>query len=226
MLAGMLAVTEDCEALRNGWLAQPANALSSLAFVGIGLWLLARARHAPARAAEIRLFGVAALLTGLGSVAYHGPNPAWGQWAHDVPIASGLLLAAVVNVATFTGRRRRELLAWVVGTAAIAVVVAVSPDAQRAVFAVTGAAFGLTELVAVRRHLRPWPGDPDFGLWLVVIGAFVVGVGAFFLGRIDALCDPDSPFQLHALWHVLQALAIGLYVHVAVERPHPARLVR
>jgi hypothetical protein len=220
VVQGILAVAEDCEAFRDGWLGQPVNAISSLAFVVMGLWLLARARHAPARSAEIRLFGVASVLTGLGSAAYHGPNPAWGQWAHDVPIASGLLLAAVVNLATFTGRRSRELFAWAAGTLAIAVIIAVSPDAQRAVFAAVGVAFGVTEVLAVRRHLRPWPGDPDFGLWLVVIGAFVVGVAAFFLGRIDALCDPDSVLQLHALWHVLQAAAIGLYVHVAVERPH------
>lgn len=221
MLAELIAVTKDCEAFRAGWLGQPANALSSLVFVLMGLWLILRRAHrAPARAAEIRLFGVAALLTGLGSLVYHGPNPPWGQWAHDVPIAAGLLLAVVVDVATFTGRRRRELAAWLAGTALVAVLLAVSPDSQRPVFAVIGLAFGVLEVIAVRRHLRPWPGDPDFALWLLVIGAFVLGVTVFFLGRLEGLCDPTSPFQLHGLWHLLQAFAIGAYVHVAVERPH------
>ena len=223
-MVGLLAFTEDCEAFRGGWLGQPTNTISSLVFVAVGLWLLRRARHAPSRAAEIRLFGIASLLTGIGSAAYHGPHPAWGQWAHDVPIASGLLLAAVVDLATFTGRRRRELVAWLVATAVVGVALAVSPDAQRPVFAVVGATFGVLELVAVRRHLRPWPGDHDVGLWMLVIVSFVLGVGAFFLGRVGSLCHPTSPFQLHALWHVLQAVAIGAYVHVAVERPaHPIR---
>jgi hypothetical protein len=222
VLRAALALAQDCEAFRPGWLGQPANALSSVAFVVVGVWLLRRARHAPSRAAEIRLFGVVSLLTGLGSILFHGPHPAWGQWAHDVPIASGLLLAVVVDLAVFTDRRRRERFAWLLGTAAIAVVLAVVPDAQRPLFGVLGVAFGALEVVAVRRHLRPWPGDHDLGLWLVVIGAFVLGVSSFFLGRLASLCDPTSLLQLHALWHVLLAVSIAAYVHVAVERPaHP-----
>lgn len=215
----LLALTRDCEAVRAGWLGQPANTLSSLAFLVVGGWLLARARHAPARAAELRLFAASAIATAVGSVAFHGPNPSWGQWAHDTPIAAGLLLATVVDIAAFTGRRRRELVAWLAGSAAIGLLLWFVPDAQRVVFGVLGVGFGGLELIAVRRRMRPWPGGHDFGLWMSVAGTFAVGVGAFFLGRMPAFCDPTSSFQLHAVWHLLQAFTIGAYVHVAVERP-------
>ena len=219
----LLALTRDCEAFRAGWLGQPANTVSSLAFLVVGGWLLARARHAPARAAELRLFAAAAIATAAGSVAFHGPHPSWGQWAHDTPIAAGLMLATVVDVAAFTGRRRRELVAWLAGSAAIGLLLWFVPDAQRVVFGLLGVGFGSLELVAMRRRMRPWPGDHDFGLWVLVIASSMVGVIAFFLGRIAGFCDPRSLMQLHAVWHVLQAVAIGAYVHVAVERPAARR---
>jgi Ca2+/Na+ antiporter len=37
-------------------------------------------------------------------------------------------------------------------------------------------------------------------------------IALFVLGRTGApLCDPESLFQGHALWHVLAALALGAY---------------
>jgi hypothetical protein len=77
----------DCEGLRSGFLAQPANAVSSLAFAAVGLWLLWRGRPAGARRLT-RLAGAGAFLAvGLGSAAYHGPQPDWGGLAHDGAIA-------------------------------------------------------------------------------------------------------------------------------------------
>ena len=77
----------DCEGLRPGILAQPANAVSSLAFAAVGLWLLWRGR--PAGAGRLtRLAGAGAFIAvGLGSVAYHGPQPDWAGLAHDGAIA-------------------------------------------------------------------------------------------------------------------------------------------
>lgn len=77
----------DCEGLRPGILAQPANAVSSLAYVAVGLWLLRRGRPA-ARGRLARLAGAGAFMAvGLGSLAYHGPQPDWADLAHDGSIA-------------------------------------------------------------------------------------------------------------------------------------------
>src|SRR5688500_20040889 len=86
----------DCEGLRPGILAQPANALSSLAFVAVGIWLLWRGR--PADGGRLaRLAGAGAFVAGgLGSPAYHGPQPDWADLAPDGSIAwvGGVLVAA------------------------------------------------------------------------------------------------------------------------------------
>ncbi|HYH52320.1 MAG TPA: hypothetical protein VEG38_22475, partial [Acidimicrobiia bacterium] len=43
-MLSMLAVLggADCERIRSDWLAQPASALSSLAYLAVGIWLLRR----------------------------------------------------------------------------------------------------------------------------------------------------------------------------------------
>jgi hypothetical protein len=85
----------DCEALRDGWLGQPVNAVSSLAYVAAGLYVLQRGGPS----------GLAAALgaVGVGSVLYHGPMPAGAELVHDGSIA--VLLGAVAVVAW----RRRSL---------------------------------------------------------------------------------------------------------------------
>jgi hypothetical protein len=76
----------DCERIRSGWLAQPANAVSSLIFVAVGLWLLGRARMLP---------GLAMAAVGVSSFAYHGPQPGWAHLAHNAAIGALALVLLV-----------------------------------------------------------------------------------------------------------------------------------
>ena len=77
----------DCERIRDGWLAQPVNALTSLAFVGAAAVVLARTwRPAADRRGEILAYSAVLTLVGAGSVAFHGPQPAGARAMHDVPI--------------------------------------------------------------------------------------------------------------------------------------------
>jgi hypothetical protein len=90
MIEVLAAMAEsDCERLRSGWLAQPANAISSLAYVAVGIWLLRRSRGRAAGVAG----GVGMIAAGVGSLAYHGPQPTWGHVLHDVAVVA---LAAVI----------------------------------------------------------------------------------------------------------------------------------
>ena len=78
----------DCERIRTGWLAQPANGVSSLAYVGVGLWLLWRARSPGAGRGVLLAAGAAMVGVGIGSFAYHGPQPGWAHAAHDASIVA------------------------------------------------------------------------------------------------------------------------------------------
>jgi hypothetical protein len=135
----------DCEALHAGWLGQPVNALSSLAYVLAGAYVLRRG--------GLRASALALAAAGVGSLLYHGPMP-WGAGlAHDGSIA------AVVVTVPFAWRR------GAVGR---------PPPAALAVGA-----------VAVVLNLLTRTGAP--------------------------LCRPGSLLQGHAAWHVLTAVALGLW---------------
>jgi len=52
----------------------------------------------------------------------------------------------------------------------------------------------------------------------VGVAVLTVGVALNALGRTDApLCDPDSPIQLHAVWHLITAFVLWLYGTAVLE---------
>lgn len=112
----------DCERIGAGWLAQPANAVSSLAYVAVAGWLLCDARR-PGND-RIVLVGSASALAavGAGSLAYHGPQPGWAPLVHDGSI---LGLGAVLFGVAARGLVLRRSLGeprrwWAVGALAAA----------------------------------------------------------------------------------------------------------
>jgi hypothetical protein len=112
LVAGL--AESDCERLRPGWLAQPANAISSLAYLAVGAWLLWQSFRSsvdrPARLAA----GSATVGVGVGSIAYHGPQPGWASLAHDVGVWSLALVILVENVRMLAvpTTRRLVMAAW------------------------------------------------------------------------------------------------------------------
>jgi len=94
----------DCETLRDGWLAQPVNTLSSVAYVVAGAYVLRRGGP--------RLPALALAAVGVGSVLYHGPMTPGAGLAHDGSIVA---LAATVPLAW-----RRHRLRWPSAAAVVA----------------------------------------------------------------------------------------------------------
>lgn len=92
----------DCEALHDGWLGQPVNSLSSLAYLVAGAYVFSRG--------EPRSRAVAAALgaVGVGSVLYHGPMPVGAEQIHDWSIVA---LVAAVGVTWIRDRWRRPPVA-------------------------------------------------------------------------------------------------------------------
>jgi hypothetical protein len=185
----------DCERCRSGLVAQPVNTVSSLAFVAAGVPLV-RGRGRTARA-----LGWAAVATGLGSVAYHGPGTTLGRYAHDVSLTALLGLMAVDDAERATDRSLpRAALVVVPVLAAIGAHPELTDVAQPVAGGVAVAA-GVARTLRVRDGIRP------------LVGTAALGVGALVhaLGRTGGpLCDPGSPLQPHAAWHVLAAAGIAL----------------
>lgn len=84
----------DCERLRPGLVAQPVNTITSLGYVVAGAVVMARHhRGDPGRRRQVRLYSSMLALVGVGSVAFHGPQPPGARAMHDLPIPALLVLA-------------------------------------------------------------------------------------------------------------------------------------
>lgn len=110
-LAAMAA--SDCERLRSGWLVQPANAVSCAAFFAAGSWLLIRAKNSgDPHSRRLLLIGTVALMAvGVGSVAYHGPQPRWADPAHSWSVNALALVVVVQAASLLVGKATKGLLA-------------------------------------------------------------------------------------------------------------------
>jgi hypothetical protein len=106
----------DCERIRPGLIGQPANTVSSLAFMAaaVPIW-----RGATGRRTAWRWVAAALAFESVGSVAYHGPGGRTSKFVHDVGLL--LLLLAFGRVARDDAESLRPRpVALVLGTCAIA----------------------------------------------------------------------------------------------------------
>ena len=194
----------DCELLGDGWLAQPVNAWSSLAYLVAAAWVVRRRRGA------VPLLGAVALaLVAVGSFAYHGPQPGWGEAAHDASIAA-LLVVLLLHAG---GPPQRRFAAGALIVAVGCVLVAPASDAL-----VHGTLAVAVTVVELRR--RRQRRGPATAADRMAVAALAVGVALFLLGRTGGpLCAPSSVVQPHAGWHVATAVAAA----AALVSPHSRR---
>lgn len=199
----------DCERINEGALAQPVNAISSLAFSAIGLALLVWAGVAVGWERHFRYVTAGLfILTGFGSFLYHGPQWAGSLFAHDITFLAVLAVIAGTHITLALGRNERT--AWTAVGALIAVYVAVLLVWPTATNFLTASAVVLLVVGDVPLHRNGGLDARWYTAALVLIGLAVVFL---VLGRSGApLCDPESLFQPHGLWHIFSAAALGAYV--------------
>ncbi len=208
MPLALLAQLGDCEAIRGGWLAQPVNAWSSLAFSVVGLAIAMSAGAAMGRERIDRLvFGVLLVATGMGSVLFHGPQPPSGQFLHDVTFLGAMWFLISANLTgAFSLSDPYSRIVEGAGIAVIAVIIGFAPGAAN-----TLAAIGAIGLIVADFVLRR-VSAPSLRWYITALGALVIGGGLFLAGRTGSpLCDATALWQAHAGWHVLAAVFLGSY---------------
>ncbi len=198
----------DCELIGGGMLAQPVNALTSLAFWAVGLLIIRWAFAVKGRERAVRgVFGLLLILTGLGSFLFHGTQGQGSQFVHDASFLVAIWFVASTNIARAC--RSDSVLGWVVFaigsivfTAAVAGSAAVTNTLMvLAVVALVASDVALRSRFSVRRW---W-----YGASLV---ASIAGLAMFVIGRTGSpACNPESLWQGHGAWHVLGAVALGAY---------------
>jgi hypothetical protein len=207
----------DCETLGDGWLAQPVNALSSLTYslIGIGIGLSALRSNRPRRGSLV--YAGCLVAVGLGSVAFHGPQLSGSQLMHDLPILLTVLFMLNhdrVLLQPDSGRELATFAGVAFGAVALAVVI---PAVVAPLTIGVAVAVVVAEVVIHRRHLRQVDISRQRRGSAAIAVVAVVGGASWLLGRSNSpLCEPDSWYQLHGLWHMLSAIVFGLWYWWAI----------
>jgi hypothetical protein len=214
-----------CEASSGHFPEQVANAISSFAFIFLGIWALLSTREPVFGTRERALkpyFAVAMLFLGVSSFYYHATLSFIGQFFDIFSMYTfGLLL--LLGALYRCGHVAGWLAAILFGvlTVALAVTQYLFPEARRVLFALVllpGIVLELTRLVT-----GYGPRSPRARFVYVGVGALVVGYAIWLLDQNHIVCNPDSIIQGHATWHVLTALAaymIFLHYRQTVHAPH------
>lgn len=225
VMVGSLAAS-DCERLRDGWVAQPANAASSLAYVAAGLVLLRWASGLPSRDERSPLpLAMGMVTAGLGSLDYHGFQSPVAQWGHDWGVAVPVVAAIRTDAAELLPEvpDRVRTAASVAALAAVGLLLARRPGSGTFVGGVGALALGMSELVLWRRGRRPAPRRQPKILLGVAAGAGLAGVTALAMSRSGGpWCRPDSLLQGHAVWHGCSALALLCWAMAVLPDVQPA----
>ncbi len=210
---------EYCEAARDGWLKQPANALSNLGFVVAGLAIGWHARR-PDRLGDTlpRYSGLAAgygclvVLLGPASAAMHATQSSLGGL---LDVTSMYLVASFAAAYAVTRRRRGGSTSfwWTFAALVVACELVGLYDRDIPVVHFAGnVAFALLLVVAVVVEVLLWRGGPartDLRFGGAALTSMVVAFVIWNLSQ-HGWCDPDSLLQGHAVWHLLGALAAYL----------------
>ncbi len=212
VLRGELGET-DCEEIGEGLLNQPVNTLSSGVYTVFGAWLIWHAlrRRSDETSVEV-FFGLALASVGIGSVAFHGPAPPGARLLHDLTIVAPLAVIAARSVGELSGWDSRRVIGAALGTIIIVgVVTGLVPDLGIIAAGLVGAGAVITGVLVHRAGRRRFSRRANRLLAVVVVIVALAGV-INVLGRTGGpICDPDSYFQGHAVWHVLTAGALTFY---------------
>jgi hypothetical protein len=213
----------DCERLRDGLVAQPVNAASALAYLLAAAWLVRRgSRLEAASRREALAFGLAVAAAGVGSVDYHGPGSPAARWLHDAGLCAAVSFVAVFDLAWLAGARRRVVPAWAAAAGAGGVLLGLAPRAGGAVAGGLGLLVAAGEVAVARRGLRAGWSPRQRAAYRAGVVALAAGAACWWLGRTGGpLCDPDSPLQGHAAWHLLTAFALAAWGHATLSPAGP-----
>ena len=217
-----------CEPIRGGLIRQPVNTWSNLAFILVGISVLAIASRDLSGASQsdaanpVRtrlvypaVYGVAAILVGLGSMWYHMSLAFAGQ---VLDVISMYLLASFMLLYNLSRMRRMRdgvfLGAYLLLNVVLGYLSIRWPVLRRYIF-ITLVLFTLASESIVRRRRRP---RMKKAYLVAAIVSLVTACTFWSLDITRAICWPASWFQAHAMWHVFMAAVIGsIYLYYRSE---------
>jgi hypothetical protein len=205
---------EFCEANLCAWLKEPANALSNVAYIVVGLIILVSAKSQHRR--FIAWIGIVSIVTGLGSGFYHASGLRIAGLADYLGMFLGTGIMTALNVRRWLAPSPRVLYTVFWGTTGSLLALSLLvPGTERWVYILAmpccviegGLFFRDKKITDYRNYLLAW---------LFVL----VGVVFWWLDISGVLCEPDNHWlQSHALWHIATAVSFYFFYRFYLQFP-------
>lgn len=215
------AIDLYCERVSADFWAEPANAWSNLAFPAAALWAAIAARRRGAASAEYWALVVLAALVGLGSFLFHTFANVWSEFADTIPIWSFVAATVFVALGRVTGVRPGPIVLVGLVAALMAIVFFVTAtDPHRAAAPMADPLNGSGQYAPALIALAAFAAFA----WVrkmstrnLVLAALLAFLAALVFRSIDLRVCSAVPLGTHFLWHVLNALMIGLVLMVMLR---------
>lgn len=216
-----------CERTGPGFWNEPVNALTNLAFIlAAGVAWRAMSMRGHADRLEQGVIVLAGSI-GVGSFLFHTYAERWAEQADVLPIWCFAASFVLLTVYRFTGQdiMRTGRIA-VVALVAASLIVSVTgggliPGADDQALPLNGSLQYAPALVAllVFTAIARWRGHPTRRHFLMATLIFCL---ALFFRSIDLLvCTATGGIGTHFLWHILNALMIGILLQALVTKMPP-----
>lgn len=206
-----------CEEFVCGWINEPANTWSNLAYLLVALWIVGveSRKDGGLPKGPLRWFAPVLTAMGLCSGIYHASNVHITQVLDFFGMYLFCFLLLGINGVRMQVLSLARLPLWfgccvAVSTLGTAVAVRVGFPIQSFIGILT-LALVVTEVLIRRRASTAGPAQPSLRFFFASLGLLTLAATCSALDVSRTLCDPQSHvLQGHAAWHVLSALSLLL----------------
>ncbi len=193
-----------CEPNLRGWIAQPANAVSSLLITLVGIYFLAKRSH------KYSIYlGTIAIILGLASFSYYASFTFVGQLADlgSMYLLASLLILVALRRYSLSTKASLVLLSVLAGIPLILTAILRTLNE----FNIGIPIFSLILLGALVLEIQQAKKDRfKFNFFILTFAALAIGYIFWWLDYKKIWCNPGSAHYIngHALWHLFNALAL------------------
>jgi hypothetical protein len=202
------ATMHFCEELLCGsWLVQPANAISNISFVLVGIYLLSLIKN---KKSIYILFPISAILVGITSFLYHA---SWTFFFQIFDVSSMFMLSCLLLSFNLwrLGIIKERFLALIY--VALVLASALSMIVIKGQWGEILFAIEVIILLASELYLSRKVQGTHYFNFLMALGTFALAFTIWSLDVKEIVCLKDNHIlQGHALWHILNSICfIFLY---------------